>query len=108
MPPDNPPQLNHFSTPQNTPQVTKRIHMKTGHENDVDEHDEDEDDDVFEDDVDGSDNYLNVPHDEEQGRQDGLNDSYSSVHYSSSDEECANIADESQGASGWIHEDMFK
>lgn len=82
--------------------------MKTSHENDVDRCDEEEDDDVFEVDVDGSDNYLNFPHDEEQGRQDGLNDSYSSIHYSSLDEESASIADESQGASGWIHEDMLK
>ena len=80
--------------------------MKTGHDDGMDEYDED--DDVFEDDIDGSDNYLNFPHDEEQGQQDGLHDSYSSVHYSSLEEESTSFADESQGASGWIDEDMFQ
>jgi len=82
------------------------MHVKTGHDDRVDDYDAD--DDVFEDDVDGSDNYLNFPDDEEQGRQDGLDDSYSSVHYSSLEDESTNFADESQGATGWTYEDRYR
>lgn len=105
-PPDNPPRLNYFPITQNTPNVTKRMPVKTGHDDGVNEYDED--DDVFEDDVDASDNYLNFPHDEEQGRQEGLDDSYSSVHYSSLEEESTDFVDESRGASGWSHEDRYR
>ena len=81
--------------------------MKKHHDDGVDEYDEDED--VFEDDIDASDNYLNFPHDEEQGlRQEGLDDSYSSLHYSSLEEEITSFVDESQGASGWSHEGRYR
>lgn len=80
--------------------------MKTGTDDGMDEHDED--DDVFQDDIDGSDNYLNFPHDEDQRRQDGLDDSYPSVHYSSLEEENTNFTDESQGASGWTRENIYQ
>lgn len=80
--------------------------MKTGTDDGMNEYDED--DDVFRDDIDGSDNYLNFPHDEDQRRQDGLDDSYSSVHYSSLEEENTNFTDESQGASGWTHENIYQ
>lgn len=103
MPSDNPPRLNYFPITKSAP---KRMPVKTGHDDGVDEFDED--DDVFEDDIDESDNYLNFPHDEEQGRQKGLDDSYSSVHYSSLEEEITSFVDESQGASGWSHEDRYR
>ena len=80
--------------------------MKTGHYHRMDDYDED--DEVFEDDINRSDDYLNFPHNEEQGRQDGLDDSYSSVHYSSLEEESTNFADESQGATGWTHEERYR
>ena len=62
--------------------------MKTGNKNKDQDREDDldeygDDDDVFEDYNDGSDNYLNFPHEEELRRQ----DSYSSVHYSSLDDE---------------------
>lgn len=80
--------------------------MKTGHDHKMDDHDED--DEVFEDDIDRCDDYLNFPHDEEQGRQEGLDDSCSSVHYSSLEEESAHFRGGSQGATGWTHEDRYR
>ena len=72
--------------------------MKTCNDNKDQDRDDDmdeygDDDDVFEDYNGGSDDYLNFPHEEEQKRLDDVGDSYSSVHYSSLDDEGGFFAD---------------
>lgn len=77
--------------------VTERTGIDDKHGDNLD--DENEDDDVFEDYNEGTDKYLNFPHEEDETQQrDGCGESYSSVHYSSLDDD--SFADESQGASG--------
>ncbi|XP_078361691.1 regulating synaptic membrane exocytosis protein 2-like isoform X1 [Oculina patagonica] len=113
-PAENPPRLNHPPTIETKPQVTiaNKFFLKTGSDDGDQVHDDvmdeyDDDDDVFEDQDDGSesDNYLNFPHEEEQRRLDGSCDSYSSVHYSSLDEEGAFYV-VAQCASGGTPEDL--
>ena len=75
--------------------------MKTGDDNEDQNRDDDrdeygDDDDVFEDYNDGSDNYLNFPQEEEQRREEDVGDSYSSVHYSSLDDDGAFFGDENR------------
>lgn len=71
-----------------------------------DKDDDDGDDDVFEDYNEGTDKYLNFLHDEEQSQRDGSAESYSSVHYSSLDDD--SFAGDSQGASGGTFEDVYR
>ncbi|KAJ7387550.1 Regulating synaptic membrane exocytosis protein 2 [Desmophyllum pertusum] len=107
-PPDNPrPCLHNFPTTTTEPQATKTLHVKSGNgkNGNDDKDDDDGDDDVFEDYNEGTDKYLNFLHDEEQSQRDGSAESYSSVHYSSLDDD--SFAGDSQGASGGTFEDVY-
>lgn len=84
-------------------QVTKTLYLPTSEgKREASVHDldiENEDDDVFEDNDEEIDKYLSFPHEEDQIQQrDGWEESYSSVHHSSLDDDSCSC--ESQGASG--------